>query len=263
MQGADAQIRFFNELHSIREMLDALQSLPDALFMIKDQDSRYVYMSRDLKRAIHLSPDDEIVGKTDFDLFPQIVAEQFRQNDLLVLRDGRTLLNEIHVAVFFDKSATWSFSSKWPLRNARGEIIGLVTTNRRYADVMGQDDELNQLLPAIDWITRNYDQRIVVADLAEKCSLSGSHFMRVFRDRLGTTVHQFLDQVRLHHAIYALKHSSNAISSIALGCGFYDHSAFVKRFKKLTGSTPLKFRQDWRRQQAGERPIALPDWAKK
>lgn len=260
MRTTSLQDRFFEQLHNIRDLLDALQSLPDSLFMIKDRDSRYIYMSRELKRAIHFPLEDEIVGKTDFDLFPHIVAERFRQNDLLVLRDGRTLQDELHAAIFFDMPAVWAFSSKSPLRDARGQIVGLITTNRRYTDVVGDDDELNRLLPAIEWITKHFDEKIVIEDLAEMCDVSSSRFMTIFRERLGTTARAFLEQVRLRHAVFALQHSSLPIATIALRCGFYDHSAFVKRFKRLTGSTPLKFRQDSRQKLTSDRRIALPGW---
>lgn len=89
------QNEFSERLHNIAEMLGALQVLPGALFMIKDIDSRYVYMSRELTEAIHQPADQRVVGKTDFDLFPCIVAKRFRDHDLLVLRDGRTLENEL------------------------------------------------------------------------------------------------------------------------------------------------------------------------
>ena len=53
--------------------------------MIKNLDYRYIYMSRALREAINLPPGQEVVGRTDFDLSPKIIAESFRQNDLLVL----------------------------------------------------------------------------------------------------------------------------------------------------------------------------------
>ena len=78
------QRHFFASLADARQMLEALDQLPGAMFMIKNLDSRYVFMSRALKEAIHLAADFDVVGKSDFDLFPRIIAESYRQNDLLV-----------------------------------------------------------------------------------------------------------------------------------------------------------------------------------
>jgi len=252
------QLVFFDELRDLRQILEALEYLPDAMFMIKDRDSRYVYMSRELRQAIHFPEEENIVGKTYYDIFPRIVADRFRQNDLLVLAEGKTLLNEIHASLFFDAPAVWSFSSKWPLKNSSGEIIGLVTTNRRYSDLMGKDDDLNKLLPSIEMITKQYDQKLNIADLAEACGFSSSHFMHLFREKLGITAHQFLEQIRLHQAISLLKYSSETVANVAQRCGFYDHSSFVKKFKDLIGTTPLRFRRDYRKNVSVGTLSALP-----
>ena len=57
------------------------------------------------------------------------------------------------------------------------------------------------------------------------------------------TAQSYVEQVRIFHAIEALKKGDKSILQIALECGYYDHSAFVKRFKKFTGTTPLQFRR--------------------
>ena len=45
---------------------------------------------------------------------------------------------------------------------------------------------------------------------------------------------------------------------IALDNGFYDHSAFVKRFRKFTGTTPLQYRREQQATLKADRAIALP-----
>ena len=53
------------------------------------------------------------------------------------------------------------------------------------------------------------------------------------------TPYAFVEQVRIFHATDAIRHSAASIGQIALDCGFYDPSAFVKRFKKLTMGHPI------------------------
>ena len=48
---------FFLQLGDFRQMLDAIERIPGAMFMIKNLDSRYIYMSRGLRDAIHLAAD--------------------------------------------------------------------------------------------------------------------------------------------------------------------------------------------------------------
>jgi AraC-like DNA-binding protein len=249
---------FLNQIGNLREMLDALDRIPQALFMIKDLDSRYVYMSRALREAIHRRNDQDVVGKTDFDLFPRIIAQTFRDNDLLVLRDGRTLLNEIHATLFAQHAPTWSLSSKFPLRDRKGHIIGLITINEPYDRHAGSDDDLNRLLPAIEHLTKHYAKPFSLKTLAQACSYSPRHFSRLFRARLGHTAQQHLEKVRLFHALDAIRHTSQPIANIADSCGFYDHSSFVKRFKRFSGMTPLRCRKHQQDTLKSEPVIATP-----
>ncbi|TWT60670.1 Bifunctional transcriptional activator/DNA repair enzyme AdaA [Rubinisphaera italica] len=188
-----------------------------------------------------------------------MIAETFRQNDLLVFQEGRTLLNEVHATAFFSGPTKWFFSSKFPLRDRESRIIGLIAINEPYEQVMGQDAELNQLLPAIQLITKKYSEKIMIADLAELCSLSESHFMRIFKQRMKMTAQAIIEQVRMYHAIKAIKSGTQSIALIAHDCGFYDHSAFVKRFKKLTGTAPMKYRKDCQANYETNRAIAIPE----
>lgn len=254
------QKQFFASLADGRQILEALERIPGAMFMIKNLDSRYIFMSRALKEAVHLPASFDVVGKTDFDLFPRIIAENFRQNDRQVFKGGRPLINEIHATGFFDHPTSWCYSSKFPLRDERGKVIGLITINEKYADVMGQDAELNRLLPAIDHISHHYAGRITIATLARCCAFSQSHFMRVFKQRMKMTPYAFVEQVRMFHAIEALQHSAASVAEIASLCGFYDPSSFVKRFKKFTGHTPLKYRRE--HQAKSERALAIPSVGK-
>ncbi len=253
------QSEFLHEISNLGDMLDALGRIPGAMFMIKNCESRYIYMSRALSEAIHVVRSEEVVGKTDFDLFPRIIAEHFRQNDLLVIRDGRTLVNEIHATALLSGPTKWFLSSKFPLRNRANEIIGLLTINETYSQMIGHDSELDQLLPAIEHITLRFAEKINIADLAGLCGLSQSHFMRIFKRRIEMTAYAFLEQVRMHHAIHAVKHSRDSIASIAHGCGFYDHSSFVKRFRKVSGTTPLKYRRDYQSQFTQTPGFVLPE----
>ena len=122
---------------------------------------------------------------------------------------------------------------------------------------MGENAELNRLLPAIEHISKHYAECITIIQLAKRCSFSESHFMRVFKQRMKMTPYAFVEQVRLFQAIDSLQHTAASIAEIAVSCGFYDPSSFVKRFKKFTGFTPLRYRRE--HQARNERALALPE----
>jgi len=164
----------------------------------------------------------------------------------------------VHATGFFTHAPKWTYSSKFPLHNRAGKVIGLITINRPYTGVMGHGAELNRLLPAIENVYRHYADTITIATLARLCSLSQSQFMRVFRQGMNMTAQAFVEQVRMFHAIDAIKHTTHSIARIGLDNGFYDHSAFVKRFRKFTGTTPLQYRREQQTTLKADRAIALP-----
>ena len=58
--------------------------------------------------------------------------------------------------------------------------------------------------------------------------------------------------------LLVFQHTTHSIARIALDNGFYDHSAFVKRFRKFTGTTPLQYRREQQATLKADRAIALP-----
>lgn len=84
---------------------------------------------------------------------------------------------------------------------------------------------------------------ISVNELASACSLSASHFARCFRHSFGTSVHQYLIQLRIDHAKQLLGESDKPIAEIALQSGFYDQASFTRAFNRIERTTPSRWRR--------------------
>jgi AraC-like DNA-binding protein len=79
-------------------------------------------------------------------------------------------------------------------------------------------------------------------NLAREAAMSPYHFLRTFRAVVGLTPHQFILQMRMHHAALRLRRSNETIAAIAFDCGFGDLSTFNCRFHRLMGAPPSKYR---------------------
>jgi len=103
---------------------------------IKDEEGRYVFLSKSYQQRFGLK-DDDWHGKTDLELWPGKTAEVFHKNDLAVLHDGltRTVLEEL-LSPDGTKSYWWSF--KFLLEDASGRKYiggsGVDITERRQAE---------------------------------------------------------------------------------------------------------------------------------
>jgi PAS domain S-box-containing protein len=67
----------------------------------------------------------QVIGKTDFDLFPKKVAEFFRQKDQEMLAEGKERINQEEL-IYPDGHKVMVETLKSPIRNQQGQIIGLV-----------------------------------------------------------------------------------------------------------------------------------------
>ncbi|WNR43331.1 AraC family transcriptional regulator [Paenibacillus roseipurpureus] len=101
--------------------------------------------------------------------------------------------------------------------------------------------------PTLNWITSYFSSHlsdpISVEDMAERANLSVSRFSFLFKQRYGTSPHQYLLQMRIHHAKELLSNTELSHESISDYCGFADLHHFSKIFKQRTGTTPGEHRK--------------------
>jgi AraC family transcriptional regulator len=97
---------------------------------------------------------------------------------------------------------------------------------------------------------RVYDLQAVtptVGELAQLAGLSERHLLRLFRERLGVSLVEFVRQARLEKANTLLAASDLPLKEIAYRLGFASHASFATAFRRDAGSTPAAFRREHRR----------------
>lgn len=91
------------------------------------------------------------------------------------------------------------------------------------------------------YIHENLHQTMALDDLAAIAQLSPYHFLRLFKQRLGVTPHQYILQCRVDRAAWLLRHSQTSLAEIATTVGFCDQSHLTRCFKRRLGVTPKQF----------------------
>jgi PAS domain S-box-containing protein len=104
------------------ERLNGILNYSPTVIYLKDTEGRYMVINHQYEKLIDLTS-DEVMGKTDLDFFPKDIAENFMANDRQVLKAGGPLEFEER-APHRDGYHTY-ISTKFPLRDSRGEIYGL------------------------------------------------------------------------------------------------------------------------------------------
>ncbi|MEG3841702.1 AraC family transcriptional regulator [Microcoleus sp. herbarium14] len=106
-----------------------------------------------------------------------------------------------------------------------------------YADGLSK----SKLQQITEYINEHLHEDIKLIELAAIAQISPYHFLRLFKQSMGITPHQYILQRRINKAKYLLRDSELSIAEIAFRVGFCDQSHLTRCFKRLLGMTPKQF----------------------
>ena len=115
----------------------------------------------------------------------------------------------------------------------------LICLNRVSAAAPGGNLRLRdaKIEAALSYINEHLSEELSVELLAEKVFLSRYHFMRLFKENTGSTVHAYIRQTRLLYAAKLIRKGANA-NKAAADSGFSDYSAFHRAFRESFSVSP-------------------------
>ncbi|HEY1111671.1 MAG TPA: ATP-binding protein [Opitutaceae bacterium] len=100
-----------------------LENIPDKVFF-KDRRSRFIAVSRSCVQNFGGATAAQIIGRTDFDFYAASHARPAYEDEQKVIRTGEPVLNKIEREIWTDGRVTWALTSRLPLRNGEGAIVG-------------------------------------------------------------------------------------------------------------------------------------------
>jgi PAS domain S-box-containing protein len=112
----------FDERVLLQTLID---TVPDYIF-VKDTASRYVLSNRAHLRQLHATTLADIMGKTDFDFFPEAYAKQYFDDEQRVVTTGQPLIDREEPSFDDVGNPIWVSATKMPLRDADGNIKALI-----------------------------------------------------------------------------------------------------------------------------------------
>ncbi|GAK61392.1 multi-sensor hybrid histidine kinase [Candidatus Vecturithrix granuli] len=131
-----------------------INHLPDYIY-IKDTQSRFILANEASIRSLNFTCLEELIGKTDFDLFPQTLAERFYADEQAVLQSGTPLINQEEQTIKLSTGEPlWFLTTKVAFRDSRGEIAGIVGLSRDITRQKQQEEELKQAKDQADAANR-------------------------------------------------------------------------------------------------------------
>ena len=160
-----------------------MQSTADSIYF-KDRQCRLLRVSRKMAEDLGFSDPAELIGKTDVDLFGEAFGQVTRRDDERIMETNRPIVGAIESRQLDNGRMNWTLTTKLPLHDEAGRVIGLVGITREINE-MRQTEAALQHLATHDTLT-DLPNRFLMEDrlsqLLSRARRSGTAFAVLFMD---------------------------------------------------------------------------------
>ncbi len=133
-----AEIALERERYLLHALLD---NIPDSIYF-KDEESRFVRISRSMAEKFHIPDPAAIISKTDADIFTSQHADQARRDELEIMRSGQPVVALVERETWPDREDTWCSTTKMPLYDSAGDVVGTFGVSRDITELKLIEAEL-------------------------------------------------------------------------------------------------------------------------
>jgi transcriptional regulator GlxA family with amidase domain len=124
-----------------------------------------------------------------------------------------------------------------------GKRIGTATIYWRAQQKMRSSSWYDPIRKAVVYLNDHLSEDVSIERLAAIANYSPAQFRRLFTKLMGQSPSAYIANIRINNAKVLLKTTGKRISDIAVEVGFFDHSHFIRTFRKLVGATPAEYRK--------------------
>lgn len=216
--------------------------LQDVVFFFKDTSGRYVVVNQTLVERCGLQNKQQLIGFTASEVFGLPMGQGYEDQDYSVVKSGQPITRQLELHVYPSRKIGWCLTSKLPLFNNQGHIIGLtgISQDLLLPDITSA--EYNQIVSAVNYAQSHIAEAPTASTLASAAAMSLYRLDRRMQRVFGLTTGQWLLKLRLDTARQQLLNTDLPIAEIALNVGYSDQGAFTRQFRRTTGLTPSQFR---------------------
>lgn len=139
------------------------------------------------------------------------------------------------------------------------ELLSLISKNYLVRPAANTSEKNHRHTARIQEITEyihvNYQTTLTLKSLADTLYLTPQYLSKFFKQHFHQTFYDYLNQVRMEHALIELKNTNYPITKIAFNNGFPNLTAFNKNFKEMYEATPSLYRKQLKQTPTAEAPL--------
>lgn len=235
---------FFKKAGPAMQLLcDLLENTPNVALVVKDADGRIMHTNRYNADISCWRSADDLIGYTSEELYAPDQAAVYANRDREVMESGTPIVERIYGFVA-DRSDSCNCVTIRPVVGTDGSRIGTATVYWRAQRKMAAANWYEPIRKAVTYLNDHYAENVSVDDLARIAHYSPAQFRRLFGELMQMSPSDYISSVRINAAKTLLRTTSRRISDIAADTGFFDHSHFIRTFKRIVGKTPAKYRKE-------------------
>ena len=173
-----------------------LEYVPDQIYF-KDAESRFIRNSKAQATALGLNNPTQAIGKTDFDFFPH--AQRAYDEEQEIIRSGKPLVDFEEHVIWPDNSQTWISTTKMPLRDQAGQIIGTFGISRDITERKRNEEALRKAKDELE--TKITERTVELSKANEQLQLElterkqAEEALRVSEARLNGIITSVMDAI--------------------------------------------------------------------
>jgi two-component system cell cycle sensor histidine kinase/response regulator CckA len=151
-----------------------MENLPDSVYF-KDSRSRFIAVSHSLARRSGIEP-GAVKGMTDHDLFSKERADEALADELHIMRTGEPVIGKEEREVWKDGRVTWVSTTKLPLRDATGAVVGTFGVSHDVTDRKLAEERIREQAEIIS----HAPLAITICDLDQRITYCNAGAMKLF-----------------------------------------------------------------------------------
>ena len=125
-------------------LFNALLDSANEHIYFKDKQSRFIRLSHSMLKLFSVKSFKEILGKSDFDFFDNEHAQPAFDDEQRIIKTGKAVVDKVEKEVHKDGSISWASTSKMPLKDMHGKIVGTWGISKDITETKNLEDEINK-----------------------------------------------------------------------------------------------------------------------
>ncbi len=228
--------------NTLDAFISLFEDVSGVLFWVKDDQHRVRALNTTFAERVKM-PAEDVIGKTDRQLYYTELARVFMADDQRVLETGVPMRKKVELLATRFGTVEWRSTTKLPLRDREERIIGTTGISRPLSDSANTlPGPYHAFGAMIEYARANLANGVDVDAIAAHSGMSVSSLARRFREHLRITPGEFLGQLRISRACQLLSDSPLNITEVALECGYESPAAFSRAFRRQMQVSPKGFR---------------------